>query len=213
MAKKNRRRRKAARKQMTAQPLTGEQNITYISGLRMGTWLVDLNWVRERVAALRSVPPERVGLVDVLDWFNGEGRSIRNATVFGPEGFLLQIRDGKVLALPEDLSITEIRNGKVVARSKSGAVEVEGLAPKHEPLSPPLLGQFILEVLLPRKEADHVIGDLVEAYNEKARKYGITKAKIWFWTQVASSVRPLVRRALLWVVFWLAEWLRTIFKG
>jgi hypothetical protein len=213
MGKKNRQRRKAARKQRTAQPLTGEQNITYISGLKMGVWLVDLNWVRERVAALRSTPPESVGLADVLDWFNSEGRNIRNATVFGPEGFLLQIRDGKVVALPEDLSITEIRNGEVVTRSKGSAVKVEGLTPKHAPLSPPLLGQFILEVLLPRKEAEHVIGDLVETYNEKALKYGVTKAKIWFWTQVASSVRPLVRRALFWVVLWLAELLRTIFKG
>jgi hypothetical protein len=207
MLSKTRKQQKAARKKKKGSLPSGE-NVTYISGLRLGTWLVDINWVKERISSTRSISQEAVSLEDVLDWFNTEGHSMRNATVFGFDGFLMQIRDGKVVTPPKELSITEIRNGKAVATFNPPVIKVEGLH-KSNSSSPPLIGQFILEILLSRKEADNLIGDLAEDYNEKAIKYGIPKAKIWFWKQVIGSIWPLARRVVPWGVFaWLVEWFR-----
>lgn len=74
---------------------------------------------------------------------------------------------------------------------------------------PPKFAEFVLELLLPRKEAEYLVGDLAESYVQKESKYGPTKAKVWYWRQVAGSAYPLIRKAIRWGLYALsADWVR-----
>lgn len=82
----------------------------------------------------------------------------------------------------------------------------------HLPLSlisPPHLGEFALELILSKDESENIIGDLAEDYVKKMLKYGITKAKVWYWKQVISSAWPLMCKVVRWGLFAsAAEWIR-----
>jgi Bacterial RNA polymerase, alpha chain C terminal domain len=58
---------------------------------------------------------------------------------------------------------------------------------------PPKYGEFLLYLFLKRKDRENVIGDLVEEYSTIILpKFGVLKASLWFWKQVASSIMPLL---------------------
>ncbi len=74
---------------------------------------------------------------------------------------------------------------------------------------PPKLAEFFLELLLSRREAEYLIGDLAESYVQKESKYGPAKAKVWYWRQVAGSAYPLICKAIRWGIYALgADWVR-----
>jgi len=65
---------------------------------------------------------------------------------------------------------------------------------RHLPSSPPRAAKFIL-LLVPKRHREHLIGDLEEEYTAMLLpEYGVRRARIWYWWQVAISIGPL-----LWV--------------
>jgi len=61
---------------------------------------------------------------------------------------------------------------------------------------PPKLAQYLLYLFLTKPERIYLIGDLEEEYSELASKFGVWKAKLWFYKQVFDSLRPLMYRSL-----------------
>ena len=57
--------------------------------------------------------------------------------------------------------------------------------------SPPLAGRYVLDLLLPRKHRENLIGDIEQDYRTNIlQRYGRTAASIWFWKQVLSEIIP-----------------------
>jgi hypothetical protein len=77
---------------------------------------------------------------------------------------------------------------------------------------PPLNAEYLLYIFLRREERDALIGDLVECYSLVFHRFGKRRADIWFYKQVAGSLFPLLRRALLRVgaLVWLGRILRRL---
>lgn len=60
------------------------------------------------------------------------------------------------------------------------------------PDSPPAGAKFIL-LLIPKRNREHLIGDLEEEYRTiLVPEYGVRKARTWYWWQVAISIGPLL---------------------
>ena len=62
---------------------------------------------------------------------------------------------------------------------------------------PPVNAEYVLYLLLQKEERTAVIGDLVECYSQMVQRFDKRRADIWFYKQVAGSLLPLLRRALL----------------
>jgi hypothetical protein len=77
---------------------------------------------------------------------------------------------------------------------------------------PPFNAEYLLYLFLRREERDAVIGDLVECYGRVFRQFGKRRANIWFYKQVAVSLFPLLRRAILRIAAfaWLGRILRRL---
>lgn len=58
--------------------------------------------------------------------------------------------------------------------------------------SPPLRAQFILYLLLAKRESEAIIGDLVEMYPQMVKKFGKRKADLLVWSQVIRAVVPII---------------------
>ena len=84
--------------------------------------------------------------------------------------------------------------------------------PEADKSRPPQFGEYILYLFLLKKDRDNVLGDLQEEYSEVLLKFGRTKAKIWYYKQVYTSIWPLLRRALLkWTaLIGIGEWIRRL---
>jgi len=120
---------------------------------------------------------------------------------------LLEVRNPLLffLRLPF-VACDEIFRWLVDTASKSGA------RTNVSPLRPPFNAEYLLYLLLRREDRDIVIGDLLEGYGEVLRRFNKRRADIWFYWQVASSLFPLLRRALfrIGVLVWLGQVLRRI---
>ena len=81
-----------------------------------------------------------------------------------------------------------------------------------EEIRPPFNGEYLLYLFLKREEREEVIGDLIESYGRVVRRFGLRRANIWFYKQVAGSLFPLARRALLRIgtLVWLGRFLRRL---
>lgn len=62
---------------------------------------------------------------------------------------------------------------------------------------PPFNAEYLLYLLVRADEREFVIGDLIEGYSQVLRRFDKQRADIWFYKQVAGSLLPLLRRALL----------------
>lgn len=62
--------------------------------------------------------------------------------------------------------------------------------------NPPLFAEYVLQLILMKKDRESLIGDLAEEYAEIATKYGVRKAKFWYHKQVFSSAVPLLWKAV-----------------
>lgn len=58
-------------------------------------------------------------------------------------------------------------------------------------IAPPVAGCYLLDLLLPRKHRDNIIGDIEQDYRTNIfPRYGRTAASIWFWKQVVMEIIP-----------------------
>ena len=70
---------------------------------------------------------------------------------------------------------------------------------------PPRLPGWLLECVLPGRECDYVIGDLIEEYALRARRSAAMPVRYWYTMQVCRSIVPL-----LWMSTARAGWLGTL---
>lgn len=80
------------------------------------------------------------------------------------------------------------------------------------PARPPFNAEYLLYLFLGKEEREAVIGDLVECHRQMVRRFDKRRADIWFYKQVAGSLLPLLRRAVLRVgaLVWLGRILRRL---
>jgi hypothetical protein len=64
---------------------------------------------------------------------------------------------------------------------------VEGPKRKGTPVG----ALFLVDLLLLPKDADGVIGDLIEGFGKRVQRYGLRKARLWCWAQALRTVGPL----------------------
>lgn len=64
---------------------------------------------------------------------------------------------------------------------------------------PPTLAEVMLR-LLPIKNLEFVIGDLLEAYAKQVERMGKKRADRWFYGQVLRSTWPLIKATLWWLI-------------
>ena len=61
---------------------------------------------------------------------------------------------------------------------------------------PPCVATFLL-LLAPKKHREHLLGDLEEEYRTVIlARFGLRRARVWFWWQVCISLAPLVGQQL-----------------
>lgn len=90
---------------------------------------------------------------------------------------------------------------------------VAGVRPKTEPCRPPGNAEYLLYLFLPKADREVVIGDLLEEYQLILRRFrNKRRANIWFYKQVAGSLWPLLRQAIvkLGALVWLGRILRRL---
>lgn len=62
---------------------------------------------------------------------------------------------------------------------------------------PPKIASYLLSLVLPKTYRESVLGDLTEQHPVVRAKRGKFAAYIWFYTQVLSSIWPLVKQSFL----------------
>jgi hypothetical protein len=80
------------------------------------------------------------------------------------------------------------------------------------PRRPPFNAEYVLHLLLRKDEREVVIGDLIEEYGNILERFNKHRADLWFYKQVAGSLLPLLRRALVRIgaFVWLGRILRRL---
>ena len=71
--------------------------------------------------------------------------------------------------------------------------------------SPPRLPAWLLARLLPGRELEYVVGDLVEEYALRSRRASTLQVKSWYTMQICRSIAPL-----LWASIAREGWLSTV---
>jgi hypothetical protein len=76
----------------------------------------------------------------------------------------------------------------------------------------PRWGEYLLFLLLPKKDREAVLGDLEEHFGYLLRRNGRLAAKLWYWSEVLRSVLPIVGRRVEVAVRWLTllDWWRRL---
>lgn len=73
---------------------------------------------------------------------------------------------------------------------------------------PPQFAEYLLYLLLSKKEREHLIGDLEEDYLLVYTKFGQQQARFFYYCQVIRSLGPLFLRAFKRVVTWsVLQWI------
>jgi hypothetical protein len=89
--------------------------------------------------------------------------------------------------------IMETRREKMRGSPVYGTRERRGQLPCKKKSQPPLAASFLLELFLPRKQREAFIGDLEQEFVTRILpKYGIKRAKVWFWVQVLKEMGPIL---------------------
>ena len=81
-----------------------------------------------------------------------------------------------------------------------------------EPSRPPFNAEYLLYLFLYKDERDCVIGDLIESYTQVVERFNKRRADIWFYKQVAGSLWPLFRRAIVKIggLVWIGRMLQRL---
>jgi hypothetical protein len=92
----------------------------------------------------------------------------------------------------------------------------EAVSPEREVAPPPQTACYLLSLVLSPRDREVIVGDLIEEYRSYIiPEFGDRRASIWFWTQTARSVWPVLSRRLVKVISGaaLAKALTHVFKG
>lgn len=97
-----------------------------------------------------------------------------------------------------------------LAPRKVVSVVFEGKPSIPTTLVPPINAEFILHIFLKRDELDAVVGDLLEKYKKIWERFGPRRAKFWFYSEIARSLWPLLKRLVVRAggLIALGEWIR-----
>ena len=93
---------------------------------------------------------------------------------------------------------------------KIRGVDWDRLEQSCETVAPPKLATLLV-LLIPKKNREHILGDLDEEYRTVlVPRYGLRTAKLWYWWQVGISVLQLVWSQVKWgtAIAWLWERIR-----
>jgi len=63
------------------------------------------------------------------------------------------------------------------------------------PDGPPRLGQLFLQLLLPLKGRNVVLGNMAETYADNAHHHGVWYARAVYWVDFARSIVPIIKYA------------------
>jgi hypothetical protein len=90
-----------------------------------------------------------------------------------------------------------------VRRMVSGAQHVRRLREteydagrKIAPANPPVLAESLFALIAPTASAETQLGDLQELFDSQVERYGLSRARRFYWMQVIRAVGPRVWRAL-----------------
>ena len=78
---------------------------------------------------------------------------------------------------------------------------------KHKKETPPLLGEKILKIFLPKGESESVVGDYEELYTEIAQTRGKSRAYAWYWIQIMKSIWAGITVHVWWSLTMLKSYL------
>lgn len=62
---------------------------------------------------------------------------------------------------------------------------------KADFVQPPRIAVWLVNLFTPAKEAESILGDLLEEFSELASKSGVTVAGSWYWRQTAKTIAHL----------------------
>lgn len=77
---------------------------------------------------------------------------------------------------------------------------------------PPVIGKFLLWLLLNHKYPETIMGDFEEEFNAIARDKGILKARFWFWSQIILTLPSYIKNSLYWGMTMIAHYLKTALR-
>jgi len=78
---------------------------------------------------------------------------------------------------------------------------------KHKKETPPLLGEKVLKIFLPKGESESVAGDYEELYAEIAQTRGKSRAFGWYWIQIVKSIWAGITVYVWWSLTMLKSYL------
>ena len=78
---------------------------------------------------------------------------------------------------------------------------------KYDKDSPPLLGEKILKIFLPKGESESIAGDYEELFAEIEATSGKSRALAWYWRQIAKSVATGISVYIWWSLTMLKNYL------
>ncbi len=61
---------------------------------------------------------------------------------------------------------------------------------------PPRMGEYVLYLFVKKEYRESLLGDLEQDYQEVLEKFGVRKAKFWYYAKVAQTIGPLIRPTL-----------------
>lgn len=65
---------------------------------------------------------------------------------------------------------------------------------------PPKTAEYLIYLLISRKNREVMLGDLEEDFQEVRKKFGLRKAKFHYWFQVLRSIPPLIGASVIKMV-------------
>ncbi|MGZ8237039.1 MAG: permease prefix domain 2-containing transporter [Methylobacter sp.] len=83
-------------------------------------------------------------------------------------------------------------NHQIIRLVRLAFVEEKSLLNK-----PPKAAEYLIYLLIPRKNREAMLGDLQEDFHEVCEKFGLRKAKFHYWFQVLRSIPPLIGSSVI----------------
>ena len=76
----------------------------------------------------------------------------------------------------------------------------------------PIIGKFLLWLLLNHKHPETIMGDFEEEFNAIARDKGILRARLWFWSQIILTLPSYIKNSLYWGMTMITHYLKTALR-
>lgn len=126
------------------------------------------------------------------------GGAVGGGSVGGVGGAIL----GTILGVIAIGAVVAVINNHLSKKAKTTPIcdkeTIKALPPSN---TPPKTAEYLLYLLVPRKNRDALLGDLQEDFNEVREKFGLRQAKIYYWVQVLRSIQPLLKALIISSVF------------